>query len=204
MENNAINISDFKDITYKTREVAKMLNTNTQTIKSYCTTFRKILDGSNVSGRRGDFTGDDINKLKMIQYLSKQKHYKPEQIIEYFLYNNSTSLSSKKELEFIAETIYTLIKPEIENTIKSSINTTMEEHSNNIRNDIKINRTEITGGINKILRTNDSLINSMGHTKNLIKQIENNQNQYLSRVDRRKQKNKWYNNLFKLSSKKEK
>ncbi|WP_368489010.1 MerR family transcriptional regulator [Clostridium sp. BJN0013] len=201
MENNTINISDFKNVTYKIREVAKMLNTNTQTIKTYCSTFKTILNRSNISGKRGDFSGDDINKLKMIQYLSKQKHYKPQQIIEYFLYNDSTSLGSKKELEFIAETIYNLIKPEIENTIKNSIDTTIQKHSTNIRNDIKINRKEITGSMNKILSTNDSLINSMTETKNLIKNIEDNQNQYLSRMERKKQKNKWYNNLFKLSPK---
>ena len=199
MENNAINISDFKNVTYKIREVAKMLNTNTQTIKNYCSTFRTILNRSNISGRKGDFTGDDINKLKMIQYLSKQKHYKPQQIIDYFLYNDS--LGSKKELEFIAETIYTLIKPEIENTIKDSIDTTIQEHSTNIRNDIKINGKEITGRINKVLSSNNSLISSMTETKNLIKSIEDNQNQYLSRMERRKHKNKWYNNLFKISNK---
>lgn len=199
MENNAINISDFKNVTYKIREVAKMLNTNTQTIKTYCSTFRTILNRSNISGRKGDFTGDDINKLKMIQYLSKQKHYKPQQIIDYFSYNDS--LGSKKELEFIAETIYTLIKPEIENTIKDSIDTTIQEHSTNIRNDIKINGKEITGRINKVLSSNNSLISSMTETKNLIKSIEDNQNQYLSRMERRKHKNKWYNNLFKISKK---
>lgn len=201
MENNAINISDFKNITYKIREVAKMLNTNTQTIKTYCSTFRTILNRSNISGRKGDFTGDDINKLKMIQYLSKQKHYKPQQIIEYFSYNDSASLGNKKELEFIAETIYTLIKPEIENTIKHSVDTTVQHHSDNIRNDIKTNGKQITGNINKILSTNDSLISSMTETKNLIKSIENNQNQYLSRMERKKHKHKWYNNLFKISKK---
>lgn len=201
MENNAINLSDFKNVTYKIREVAKILNTNTQTIRAYCSTFRTILDRNNIDGKRGDFTTDDINKLKMIQYLSKQKHYRPQQIIDYFLYNDS-SLGSKKELEFIAETVYSLIKPEIQNTIKNSINTTLKEHNTTIRNDINSNGEKIFGSINKILSSNKSLINSMVETKNLIKTIEDSQNQCVSRVERKKEKNKWYSNLFKVSKNK--
>ena len=67
MENNTINFNDSNiHKFYKTKDVAEILNVNTQTIRNYCLMFEQFLDaGKNHKlGKHRTFTKQDVKKLK--------------------------------------------------------------------------------------------------------------------------------------------
>ncbi|AZV56647.1 MerR family transcriptional regulator [Clostridium sp. AWRP] len=197
MENKSINISDFKINTYKTKDVAKLLNTSTQAIRNYCLTFKDYLN-SNHHCKYRNFTEDDINKLKMIQYLSKEKHYTTQQIKQYFLDNDSSLFSNQKDLEFAAQAISNLLKPEIETIIKQSVSDIMQNNTNIIKSDIEKSSSLINDNLSKILNDKNSLFDSITNTKELVEQIQNDQSEYISRKERKKQKKQKWFKLFRF------
>lgn len=134
----------------------------------------------------------------MIQYLSKEKHYTTQQIKQYFLDNDSSLFSNQKDLEFAAQAISNLIKPEIETIIRQSVSDIMQNNTNIIKSDIEKSSSLINDNLSKILNDKNSLFDSITNTKELVEQIQNNQSEYISRKERKKQKKQKWFKLFRF------
>ena len=116
IENNA------KEKTYKPKEVAIMLNINTQDIRNYCSTYKQILDEDHIIGKHREFSKDDINKLKLIRYLSKEKHLKSKEIIKYLTRSNKISnLDLILSMKFLFDDIRSDISADVKETIRDEI-----------------------------------------------------------------------------------
>ena len=174
MENNSndIEIIDSNEKTYTTKEIADMLNIKDQTIRNYCSTYEELLDKNHRPGKHRNFNKNDINKLKIIIYLSKEKNMKPRQIINYLNKPNQTkNMDLMTSLQFLFDDV----KNEMTNNLKQSIHEEIQNEFNGIKEDI----SQLKDSNIKLIETNDNFINS----------IE-------TRVERNKKKKHWFN-IFK-------
>ena len=174
MENNTINFNDSKNNihkTYKTKEVAEILNVNTQTIRNYCLTFSQFLDvgKDHKPGRHRNFTKQDIKKLKLVKYLIDEKHFDTDQVFLYF--KNFHKNEEFDDFNFLIQIISDIIISRMEEILDKYF---------------KSNTHDITD-IKNILKYNSNTIN----------QIHIQQTQYVSRVQRRKNKRKQWFKFFK-------
>jgi DNA-binding transcriptional MerR regulator len=174
MENNSndIEIIDSNEKTYTTKEIADMLNIKDQTIRNYCSTYEELLDRNHRPGKHRTFNKNDINKLKIIIYLSKEKNMKPRQIINYLNKPNQTkNIDLITSLEFLFDDV----KNEMTNNLKQSIHEEMQNEFNGIKEDISL----LKNSNNRLIENNDKFIST----------IE-------TRVERNKKKKHWFN-IFK-------
>ncbi|APM39122.1 MerR family transcriptional regulator [Clostridium kluyveri] len=172
MENNIINNSKIN--MYRTKDVAEMLNTNTQTIRNYCATFRNILDTNHKSGQHRNFTVEDINKLKLIKQLLQEKHLTSKQIIEYFNNSKNNELNNF-DFKLLVQAISDAMLPQIEDIIIKNLQT----QTGDIKDAITDKSDDINNNINKLLFGEEEI-------KTTVNQIKNEQTQYISRVQRRR------------------
>ena len=174
MENNSNNIEIIttNEKTYTTKEIADMLHIEDQTIRNYCLTYKELLDKDHKPGKHRNFNKNDINKLKIIIYLSKEKNMKPKQIIDYLNKPNQTkNMDLMTSLQFLFDDV----KNEMTNNLKQSIHEEIQNEFNGIKEDI----SQLKDSNIKLIETNDNFINS----------IE-------TRVERNKKKKHWFN-IFK-------
>ena len=174
MENNSNNIEIIttNEKTYTTKEIADMLHIEDQTIRNYCLTYKELLDKDHKPGKHRNFNKNDINKLKIIIYLSKEKNMKPKQIIDYLNKPNQTkNMDLMTSLQFLFDDV----KTEMTNNLKQSIHEEIQNEFNGIKEDI----SQLKDSNIKLIETNDNFINS----------IE-------TRVERNKKKKHWFN-IFK-------
>lgn len=175
MENNSNNIEiiDSNEKTYTTKEIADMLNIKDQTIRNYCSTYEELLDKNHRPGKHRNFNKNDINKLKIIIYLSKEKNMKPKQIIDYL---NRPNQIKNMDLVTSLEFLFDDVKNEMTNNLKQSIHEEIQNEFNGIKEDISY----IKFSNDKLIENNTILINSINE----------------SRAKRNKKKKHWFN-IFK-------
>ncbi len=175
MENNLNNIEiiNSKEKTYTTKEIADILNIEDQTIRNYCLTYKELLDKNHRPGKHRTFNKNDINKLKIIIYLSKEKNMKPKQIINYL---NKPNQTKNMDLIVSLEFLFDNVKSEITNNVKQSIHEEIQNRFNEMKEDISY----IKISNDKLIENNNKFINSINE----------------SRVERNKKKKHWFN-IFK-------
>lgn len=171
-------LTDSKRDIYRTKDVAQMLNTNTQTIRNYCLTFKDILDSDHKNGQRRNFTMEDIDKLKLIKQLLQEKHLTSKQIIEYFNNPKNNELNDSN-FKLLVQAISNAILPQIEDIITKNLQLQTED----IKDTITTKSTDINNNITKLLFDEEEI-------KTTVNQIKSEQTQYVSRVQRRKNKKK--------------
>ncbi|MFL0195031.1 MerR family transcriptional regulator [Clostridium sp. WILCCON 0269] len=188
MENKEINIRDFNKDNYKTKDVAKMLNTSTQTIRNYCSTFKNVLDTNHKNGQHRIFTMKDINKLKLIRYLLKEKQMTANQVIQYFKNPKGNNYDlSNVSFKLLVQALSDAMLPKIEDIVVKNL----QSQTGDIKDTIYHNSTDINDNITKLLSGEEEL-------QNTINQIKEEQTQYISRVERRRDRKKKRGILFSL------
>lgn len=137
-QNNDLQVieNNEKEKTYKPKEVANMLDLHTQDIRNYCLTYKEILDEDHITGKHREFSKDDINKLKLIRYLSKEKHLKPHEIIEYLTRQNKVK---NMDLILSMKFLFDDVKNDITNNVKETIHDEMQSEFDELKK--SINRT---------------------------------------------------------------
>ncbi|MFL0198292.1 MerR family transcriptional regulator [Clostridium sp. WILCCON 0269] len=176
MENNMIILSDSKPNNYKTKDVAEMLNTSTQTIRNYCATFKSVLDTSHKNGQHRNFIMEDIDKLKLIRYLLKEKQMTANQVIKYFENPESNNYDiSDVSFKLLVQALSDEMLPKIENIIAKNL----QFQTDDIKGTVTSNSTDINSNIIELLSDEEEL-------RTTINQIRDEQTQYISRVEKRK------------------
>lgn len=142
IENNELQTieNNTKEKTYKPKEVANMLNISTQDIRNYCSTYKQIFDKNHTMGKHREFSKNDINELKLIRYLSKEKHLKSKEIINYLTRSNKVSnLDLILSMKFLFDDVRSDISADVKETIKDEIQQEFSELKKSI-NQVQINK----------------------------------------------------------------
>mgnify|MGYP000369435941 CR=1 FL=1 len=131
--------NDTEEKTYKPKEIADMLDISTQDIRNYCSTYKQILDENHIVGKHREFSKSDINKLKLIRYLSKEKHLKSKEIINYLTRSNKISnLDLILSMKFLFDDVRKDISSDVKKTIRDEMKIEFDKFlKNNGNNEVK-------------------------------------------------------------------
>lgn len=147
MENNSNNIEiiNSKKKVYSTKEIADILKVENQTIRNYCLTYKQFLDENHKPGEHRNFTENDIKKFKIIIYLSKEKHLKPKQIIDYLNKPNETkNMDLMMSLQFLFDDVRKQITTDVKNSLHNEFQPQFDDIKNCVleNNRLLLNRTK--------------------------------------------------------------
>ena len=90
-----------------------------------------MLDKSHKPGKHRTFNKNDIKKFKIIIYLSKEKHLKPKQIIDFL---NKPNETKNMDLMMSLQFLFDDVRKQITNDVKNSLYNEFQPQFDDIKN----------------------------------------------------------------------
>ncbi|WP_147566654.1 MerR family transcriptional regulator [Clostridium tyrobutyricum] len=161
--------------TFKTGDVAKILNETTAMIRVYCRDFSEFLKLDHKPGEHRTFNKKHIEILKYIIYLLKEKNYTTKQAKEYLTTPEGKlmqPITDDKErmtilLDMLGEKIRPIIKEEVSTLIQSN-------NKNHQKINDKLDNIEAIAKdkIGYVIKSTEALKNSISKINEIEKQNE--------------------------------
>lgn len=122
-------------LSYKTKDVANLLDETEQNIRNYAAKFENYLSMplNREPGEHRTFTKEDINKLRFIFFLKRKKNYSIKQIQEYMSTPQGESFiipedeENAKKVQVLTEMFMEQVKAQMSTVVKQSVEEIIEE-----------------------------------------------------------------------------